>query len=80
VALHEEAHFETAIVAVDFKGTKKDKILKVFKWGWLSKGTKPTVSKGTEIAGAPSGISVSSSVSSEFKNIVKHDYPKYDFS
>ncbi len=25
VAMHEEAHFETAIVAVDFKGTKKTK-------------------------------------------------------
>lgn len=78
VAMHEEAHFETAVVAVDFKGTKKDKILKAFKWGWLGKGTKPTIGKGTEIDGAPSGISVSNDVSPEFRNIVKHDYPKYD--
>jgi len=79
VAMHEEAHFETAIAAVNFKGKKKDKILKAFKWGWRGKGTKPTIKKGTKIAGAPSGISVRSSVSPEFKNIVKHDYPKYNF-
>lgn len=80
VAMHEEAHFETAVVAVDHKASKKDKVLKVFKWGWLGKGTKPTVAKGTEIAGAPSGISVIGDVTPEFKNIVKHDYPKYDFA
>jgi hypothetical protein len=78
VAMHEEARFETAIVAVNFKGTNKDKVLKAFKWGWTGKGTKPTISKGTEIAGTPSGISVSNTVSAGFVNIVKHDYPKYD--
>ncbi len=78
--MHKEADLETAIVAFDFKGSKIDKILKAFKWGCLAKGTKPTISKGTEIAGAPSGISISSDVSPEFKNIVKHDYPKHDYS
>ena len=77
VALHDEAHFETAIVAVNHKGTKRDKLLKAFKWGWTGKGTTPDVSKGTEIAGKASGISVSSGVSAGFTNIVKHDYPKY---
>jgi hypothetical protein len=82
VESHDEAHFETAIVAVDYNDTKKDKILKAFKWGWTDKGTKSAVSKDKEkvIAGKPSGISVSGSVSSEFKDIVKHDYPKYDIA
>jgi hypothetical protein len=81
--LWEEVHFETAIVAVDYKSTKKDKVLKAFKWGWRGKGTKPTVGdywKDTKIAGTASGISVQGSVSPEFTNIVKHDYPKYHFS
>jgi hypothetical protein len=78
VALHEEARFETAIVAVNYKATGKDKVLKAFKWGWHAKGTDPMVKKGTEIAGVDSGLKVSSSVSPEFVNIVKHDYPKYD--
>lgn len=79
VAMHDEAYFETAIVAVDFKGKGKDKILKAFKWGWTGKGTTPTVSKGTEIAGKASGVNVSGSVSPEFKNIVKHDYSSYTY-
>jgi hypothetical protein len=78
VAMHDEAHFETAIVAVDFKGKGKDKILKAFRWGWTGKGTKSTIGKGTEIGGKASGISVRSSVTPEFRNIVKHDYPKYE--
>ncbi len=78
VAMHDEAHFETAIVAVEVKGTKKDKVLQAFKWGWTAKGTKPDVAKGTEIAGKASGLAISGSVSPMFKNIVKHDYPKYD--
>ena len=77
--LWDEVHFETAVVATNFKGKKKDKILKAFKWGWRGKGTKPTIKKGTRIAGSPSGISVHSSVSPGFRNIVKNDYPKYDF-
>ena len=83
VAMHEEAHFETAIVAVNYNGTKQDKVLKVFKWGWLNMGTDPTVGKywpNSEIAGAKSGISVMGAVSPEFANIVKHDYPKYRYS
>jgi len=76
----DEFHFETAIVAVNYNGTKEDKVLKVFKWGWTGKGTKPTVVKGTEIAGKDSGISVRDSVSPEFANIVKHDYPDYKYS
>ena len=80
VAMHDEAHFETAIIAVDFKGTKKDKVLQAFKWGWTAKGTKPDVDKGTKIAGKASGLSISSSVSPTFKRIVKHDYPKYAFA
>ena len=83
VAMHEEAHFETAIVAVNYNGTKQDKVLKVFKWGWLNMGTDPTVGKywpNSEIAGAKSGISLMGAVSPEFANIVKHDYPKYRYS
>jgi hypothetical protein len=79
VALHEEAHFETAIVAVDFNGKKKDKILKAFKWGWTGKGTKATFGKGSEIAGADSGVQILSGVTPEFKKIVAHDYPKYEY-
>jgi hypothetical protein len=77
VAMHDEAHFETAIVAVNHGGTRRDKLLRAFKWGWTGRGTRPDVTTGTTIAGRPSGISVSSSVSPEFTNIVKHDYPTY---
>jgi hypothetical protein len=79
-ALHDEAHFETAVVAIDAGGGHSDKVLQAFKWGWTGKGTKPDIAKGTKIAGADSGIQVSSSVSAGFKNIVKHDYPSYHFS
>jgi hypothetical protein len=79
VALHDAAHFETAIVAVNCKGTGRDKVLKVFKWGWTEKGGKPTIKKGTEIDGADSGVKVLSKPSPEWRNIVKHDYPKYRY-
>lgn len=79
-ALHDEAHFETAVVAIEAGGGKSDKVLKAFKWGWTGTGTKPDVAKGTKIAGADSGIQVSDTVSAGFKNIVKHDYPTYSFS
>lgn len=79
VALHDSARFETAIVAVNYRGTGRDKVLKVFKWGWDAKGTDPTISKGTKIAGADSGIKVLSTPSPEWRNIVKHDYPKYRY-
>ncbi len=77
-ALHEEAHFETAVVAVDGRGTNKDKVLTAFKWGWTGKGTKPDVKKGSKIDGKDSGIQVSNGVTPEFKKIVKHDYSSYD--
>lgn len=76
-ALHDEAYFETAIVAVNHDGTAKDKLLKAFKWGWTGKGTKQQYAKGSKIAGADSGLLVRNSVSPEFLNIVKHDYPTY---
>ena len=79
VALHDAAHFETAIVAVNCKATGRDKVLKVFKWGWTEKGGKPDIKKGTEIDGADSGIRVLSKPSPEWRNIVKHDYPKYRY-
>lgn len=79
VALHDEAYFETAIVAINYKGKGRDKVLRVFRWGWKGKGTKSTIGKGTKIDGADSGILVRSSVTPEFRNIVKHDYPKYRF-
>jgi hypothetical protein len=78
----DEAHFETAIVAVNYNGGTKDKVLKVFKWGWLNNGTDPTVGKywsNSKIGGVDSGISIRGSVSPEFTNIVKFDYPKYKF-
>ncbi len=78
-ALWDEVHFETAIIAVDGRGADKDKTLNAFKWGWTGKGTKPDIGKGTTIAGKSSGISViGRSVTPEFRNIVKHDYPNYD--
>ena len=80
VALHDEAYFETAVVAVNYRGTGKDKILKAFKWGWTGKGTKSVIGKGTKIGGASSGILVRSNVSPEFRNIVRHDYPKYSYT
>lgn len=79
VALHDQAYFETAVVAVNYRGTGRDKVLKVFTWGWTDKGTKPTVKKGTKISGADSGVRVKSSPSPEWRNIVKHDYPKYRY-
>jgi hypothetical protein len=79
VAVHDEAYFETAIMAVNHDATGKDKVLKVFKWGWTGKGTKQQFAKGSKIAGADSGVLVQNSVSPAFKNIVKHDYPTYTF-
>jgi hypothetical protein len=79
VALHDAAHFETAIVAINYKGRGRDKILKVFRWGFTDLGTKPTIKKGETIAGVDSGIQVRSSPTPEWKNIVKHDYPKYKY-
>jgi hypothetical protein len=76
-ALHDEAYFETAVVAINHDGTGKDKILQAFDWGWTGKGTTSTVGKGTQIAGKDSGINVKSSVSSRFDNIVKNDYSTY---
>jgi hypothetical protein len=77
VALHDEAYFETAIVAVNHDGTGRDKLLKAYQWGFTSKGAKPQFAKGTTIAGSPSSVLVQNSVTPEFLNIVKHDYPKY---
>ena len=77
VAAHEEAYFETAVVAINHKASGRDRILKAFDWGWTGKGTTPTVSKGTDIAGKDSGISIKGSVSSRFENIVKNDYSTY---
>ena len=51
VAEHDEAYFETAVVAINHNNSGKDKILQAFDWGWTGKGTVPTVSKGTEVAG-----------------------------
>jgi hypothetical protein len=79
VALHDAAYFETAIVAINYRKTGRDKVLRVFKWGWTEKGGKPTIKKGTEIAGVDSGVKVRSSPSPEWRNIVKHDYPKYKY-
>jgi hypothetical protein len=80
VAVHDEANFETAIVAVNYNSTGKDKVLKVFDWGWTGKGTTSTVGKGTEIAGKDSGILVKGTYSPRFSSIVKHDYPRYTLS
>ncbi len=80
VLAHEEAYFETAVVAVNHKGSGKDMVLKAFKWGWTGKGTKAEFGKGTEIAGKASGIQVIGSVTPEWKNIVKNDYPAYVYS
>ena len=77
VALHDEAYFETAVVAINHKASGKDKVLQAFDWGWTGKGTTSTVGKGTQIAGKDSGINVKSSVSSRFESIVKNDYSTY---
>jgi hypothetical protein len=82
VALHDEANFETAIVAVAGAGPGKDKLLKAFDWGWTAKGTKPTVDPktSTEIAGKKSGLNIKDSISARFTSIVKSDYPTYTLS
>jgi hypothetical protein len=77
VAAHDEANFETAVVAINHKASGRDRILKAFDWGWTGKGTTPTVGKGSDIAGKDSGISIKNSVSSRFDNIVKNDYSTY---
>jgi hypothetical protein len=81
VALHDEAYFETAIVAVDapFGKTTRDKVLKVFKWGFSELGTKPEYAKGTRIAGTSSGVHAMSHPTPEWRNIVAHDYPGYTY-
>jgi hypothetical protein len=77
VAHYDEVFFETAIVAVNHDGTGRDKLLKAFKWGWTGKGSTPEFAQGTAIGGKPSGVLVRSSVTPEFTNIVKNDYPTY---
>jgi hypothetical protein len=75
----EELHFETAIVGIDAAGPGKDKILNAFKWGWKRNGSRPDVKGGDTINGVDSGIRSIGSVTPEFKNIVKNDYPGYDY-
>ncbi|MDQ3684468.1 MAG: hypothetical protein M3430_02540 [Acidobacteriota bacterium] len=74
----DKVFFETAIVCVNHKKSGKDKILKVFKWGWVGKGTKYQTSDG---AGAKSsGFEEYDNVSSEFNDVVKNDYPSYSYN
>ena len=80
VSGHDEAHFETAVIAIGAGSDHSDKVLKVFKWGWTEQGDQPVFEKGTKIAGKDSGIQVMDGVSPEFKNILKHDYPSYRLS
>lgn len=79
VAFHEEAFFETGIVAVNYKGKGKDKLLKVFKWGWKDLGKKPIHGKGIKLGGKSTGISLKGSFSSTSKKIIANDYPNFKF-
>ena len=77
IAAHDEAYFETAVIAINHNASGKDKVLKAFDWGWTGKGTTSTVGKGTPVAGKDSGINIKGSVSTRFTDIVKHDYSSY---
>jgi hypothetical protein len=68
VYAHEKIMFETLVVAVNYAGSGKDKILGSFKWGSSSFGSKVTTK-----------IKFNSTISSEARNIIKHDYPNYSF-
>lgn len=76
----DEAIFETAVVAVDYKGKGKDKVLKVFRWGWKNKGADAIHGKGIKLNGAPTGISMKGGFSGTAKQIISNDYPNYTFT
>lgn len=73
----DKVFFETAIVCVNHNKSGKDKILKVFKWGWTGKGTKYQTSDGASAKN--SGFEEYDHVSQEFKDVVSNDYPGYSY-
>jgi len=75
VVVHDEAYFETAIICVNHNKSGKDKVLKAFKWGWVKKGKTYQTSPGS--GKQSSGLEEYDDVSSEFKAVLKNDYPNY---
>lgn len=75
IVMHSEGYFETAIVCTNYKKSGKDKVLKVFKWGWKSYGTSYLTSPGS--GGKTSGLEEYDDVSPDFVKVVAHDYPSY---
>lgn len=61
--------FETAVIAVNYKGSGKDKILGAFRWGW----------DDYEPVHTGNGINLQPSFSLNALKVVKKDYPNYHF-
>jgi RHS repeat-associated protein len=69
ISYHKISKFETSVVAINYLGTGKDKVLGTFSWGWSGNGTAP-FHKGN-------GVNLTSTFSSGTNQIIKHDYPTY---
>jgi hypothetical protein len=76
VVAHEEAYFETAIICINYQKSGKDKVIKVFRWGWRNFGKDFKSRPGPD---AKDTMEESDTVSQEFKDIVKGDYPDYAY-
>jgi hypothetical protein len=61
--------FETAIVAINYNGSGSDKILASFQWGFGNYGQCSNTNS----------ITLSPTVSSQFRAILKNDYPNYSY-
>jgi hypothetical protein len=72
IFVNEECYFETIIVATNYAGSGKDKVLGSFQWGYKSFGKVLTFSD--HING---GIRLHSEASPEALQIIKNDYPDY---
>jgi RHS repeat-associated protein len=70
VKAHDQAVFETTIVATNYMNTGKDVKLATFRWGWNSNGTVP-IHTGT-------GITITPITPTSLK-IISNDYPTYQF-
>ena len=69
VAVHKIAKFETIIIAINYKGSGKDKVLGSFSWGWRSNG-RIRLHTGN-------GVQLNKTITPTSRRIIKYDYPSY---
>ena len=72
---HEETYFETAMICRDYKGSGQDKVIAVYRWGWVDYGTR--FKPRWDATATRLEVSVVPFVSDEFKSILQAEYATY---